>query len=569
MTESSLVLPNVKPDYDILSSLFLLGASYFPVHVELTPETGKCIKRPLIKEWQKTTRFSITSKEQFNGAFAFGFHPETIGAIVIDLDSKGGKNGEETLRNLLGEKSFECIEHPEVYVDTPNGRHLYFSRRGIPQDCLVSRNNVASGIDVRASAMGGWLVAPGSVGWSERRQEWMRYEPEGDFSNLPQMPEELINLLSSWIPKPESIPSFITPDSNPTVHYTEESNDDLRKLFELVSNLIRVPQFFSKLVEEYVPNARWNGRDYETGDYEGNPGASCRWTPATGIIKDFNDPGKGMDFLGWMARSRSMVSAARSILSSLGIPDPSTSIKQIQAEAAAAASPATPVLTGIYPFTDTGNGEMFVELARGHLIYNAEADYWLMWDGMVWNKDTGMQVQQMAKLVARTITQRASTCTDDALIKRMTKWGKDSEGDNRRKAMISCAKSEPEICRTDEQFDKHPYLLNTKSGVVDLKTGKITPHNPELLITQLCPYEVSNEPPDKFLKFIDDIFLRSDEMIYWMQSYLGYCLTGAMDEQIFPVWYGEGQNGKSVLLAIISAIMGTYSKHSARGSSGR
>lgn len=39
------------------------------------------------------------------------------------------------------------------------------------------------------------------------------------------------------------------------------------------------------------------------------------------------------------------------------------------------------------------------------------------------------------------------------------------------------------------QFDNHKYLLNVSNGTIDLKTGKITPHNRENYISQITNVE--------------------------------------------------------------------------------
>jgi hypothetical protein len=74
--------PAIMADQATLLRLIALGASFFPVAVSYDPDTRKCSKVPKIKNWQKSSSFSINSSEQLNGHTAYGFHPETIGAIM-------------------------------------------------------------------------------------------------------------------------------------------------------------------------------------------------------------------------------------------------------------------------------------------------------------------------------------------------------------------------------------------------------------------------------------------------------------------------------------------------------
>jgi putative DNA primase/helicase len=55
-----------------------------------------------------------------------------------------------------------------------------------------------------------------------------------------------------------------------------------------------------------------------------------------------------------------------------------------------------------------------------------------------------------------------------------------------------------------------------------------------------------------------EIFNDDDDLIAWLQAFLGYALTGSIDEQIFLFAFGLGANGKSVLLRVLGTIWGDY-----------
>ena len=79
-------------------------------------------------------------------------------------------------------------------------------------------------------------------------------------------------------------------------------------------------------------------------------------------------------------------------------------------------------------------------------------------------------------------------------------------------------------------------------------------------MSQICPMEVSFEKPTQFIEFMHQITDGREELYNWMHAFLGYCLTGQTKEQIFPIWWGRGANGKSQLLIILEKIMGDYCK---------
>jgi hypothetical protein len=50
-------------------------------------------------------------------------------------------------------------------------------------------------------------------------------------------------------------------------------------------------------------------------------------------------------------------------------------------------------------------------------------------------------------------------------------------------------------CRTIEQWDCDPWVLNTAGGIVDLRTGNIGPHRPDAYITKITAVAPERECP--------------------------------------------------------------------------
>jgi putative DNA primase/helicase len=108
-------------------------------------------------------------------------------------------------------------------------------------------------------------------------------------------------------------------------------------------------------------------------------------------------------------------------------------------------------------------------------------------------------------------------------------------------------------------FDTQDFLINTLSGVVDLKTGKLIEHNKALLMSKITPYEIDlNNEPKLWLSFLNEIFEGDQELIHYLQKAIGYTLTGNITEQCLFLCYGDGSNGKSVFLDTLSRLMGDY-----------
>src|SRR6185503_1179096 len=56
------------------------------------------------------------------------------------------------------------------------------------------------------------------------------------------------------------------------------------------------------------------------------------------------------------------------------------------------------------------------------------------------------------------------------------------------------------------------------------------------------------------------------DLIAFIQRLLGYCITGSVEEQVLPIFWGSGSNGKSTLLNVVREVMGKdYAVKAPRG----
>ena len=134
-----------------------------------------------------------------------------------------------------------------------------------------------------------------------------------------------------------------------------------------------------------------------------------------------------------------------------------------------------------------------------------------------------------------------------------------SETYNKIQAMLNLAKSEPGIPVTLDQLDRHPFLFNVQNGVIDLTSGELLPHDPACLITQISP---CNYDPDAsctvFSTFLNRVMDDNVQMIEFLQTWFGYCLTSDVSEHAVLFAHGKGANGKTTLLKSVIGVMGSY-----------
>ena len=112
-----------------------------------------------------------------------------------------------------------------------------------------------------------------------------------------------------------------------------------------------------------------------------------------------------------------------------------------------------------------------------------------------------------------------------------------------------------------DELDRNQWLLNSPSGIIDLKTGALLPHDPEQNMTKMISgeYDQSAKCP-VFEKFMRDIYGGNENLVGFTQRFLGYCCTGITNEQQFVIAYGSGRNGKGTLLNLIAKILNDYAK---------
>jgi putative DNA primase/helicase len=120
----------------------------------------------------------------------------------------------------------------------------------------------------------------------------------------------------------------------------------------------------------------------------------------------------------------------------------------------------------------------------------------------------------------------------------------------------------PNIRCAPGDFDANPKLLNCKGKTANLKTGNTEQSLPEDLHTKSTGYGLpdigTNKLPELFLNFLNEITCGDTDMAKWLLRWFGYCLTGDVSAGYFVNFYGNGGNGKGVLLRVMQKIMGSY-----------
>jgi putative DNA primase/helicase len=214
---------------------------------------------------------------------------------------------------------------------------------------------------------------------------------------------------------------------------------------------------------------------------------------------------------------------------------------------------------GNYTLTDTGNAHRFVDRYGSVVRYNVDNNMWMYYNGEFWQHDVYNNVRNFAESIAEELRMKANTVSYEEERKAILSNVKRILQSNGKTSLLKESEHVGDIPVTNQSFDTDKYLLNTSSGVVDLRSGDIKAHDKALMLSQYTSYEVDmkNEPV-KWLEFLNDIFENDKEVIKYMQRVIGYSLTGETTEQCMFFLFGDGSNGKSLLLDVVNEAIGSY-----------
>jgi putative DNA primase/helicase len=131
---------------------------------------------------------------------------------------------------------------------------------------------------------------------------------------------------------------------------------------------------------------------------------------------------------------------------------------------------------------------------------------------------------------------------------------------------VRVLRSMPGMRAQADDFDTHDHQLNTPDGVIDLRDGTVVETHPSLMHTKQtgCHYDPSMQTP-KWDGFLRTTFDGDEAMIGYVRRLAGLSAIGEVTEHVLPFLYGAGQNGKTVFLETLQAVLGDYAIEAPHG----
>ena len=220
-------------------------------------------------------------------------------------------------------------------------------------------------------------------------------------------------------------------------------------------------------------------------------------------------------------------------------------------------------LSGPIPPSDTHwqLAAAFVDLHGREWRYNVDAKRWFRFDQHVWQPSDVAQDVVSAMLAERglQIYQTAPGSQAEKRYRVLQSWGTTA-------SVMKVLQGHPQMVVREADFDAHPHLLNTPAGVIDLRTGKMSDHDPTLLIrniTQVSPdYLAFNNYEDacpRFFMVLQNVAAGRGWVIRAIRAWFAYCLTGALKHQALLFLHGPPGVGKSLIIQILFDLLHAYS----------
>lgn len=221
---------------------------------------------------------------------------------------------------------------------------------------------------------------------------------------------------------------------------------------------------------------------------------------------------------------------------------------------------------------DFGNAQRLNDRVPGTVRWIEERGGWAHYDGSAWRVDGTNHVANLARRTLETLANTEAELyseeageTDDGKPAKSERdqflaFANKQRFNARLEAMLKVARTLPHHAARMGDFDADPMMLNCQNAAVDLRTGELVPHSPDLMMMHQAnvEYDPDAKAP-QWQAFLDRV-LPDPEMQAFLARAVGYTLNGLTGEQVMFIHHGSGANGKSVFLKVMEEILGDYSQ---------
>jgi len=222
-------------------------------------------------------------------------------------------------------------------------------------------------------------------------------------------------------------------------------------------------------------------------------------------------------------------------------------------------------------FADYDAAERYAERVLAGRFCYGEGRGWMQYTGTHWRR-VGSEVPRNALgEFAKEMAEEARTRVTELVVARAKpeeiakarddlKGWTAAMGISRLNAAVDLAKGLPDLRVDVMEFDAHPDLLNTPSGVVDLRTGQVLEHDPDYYFTRITAVGYDPDACDEAFKAI--LGSVDPGALGWLQVHMGQAVTGHHGNRLVML-SGVGSNGKTKLMGVLTGALGAEDAHDA------
>jgi len=208
--------------------------------------------------------------------------------------------------------------------------------------------------------------------------------------------------------------------------------------------------------------------------------------------------------------------------------------------------------------TDIGNGRRLVDNFKDVVRYTSGLG-WFHWKDGYWKPDPEvLEIRELAKRIPTIVASEITSYEKAEEQAEVIRWAQQSKSIARIRSGIDTANSDPRINVPVTHWDKDEYLLGVMNGVVDLRTGDLLQHRPDLFITRRATVGyIKGQKNTRWEQFLDYATGGDKEFQAWLQRAAGYSITGSRRYDVMFLVYGPPGSGKNTFVEALVKCLGT------------
>lgn len=217
---------------------------------------------------------------------------------------------------------------------------------------------------------------------------------------------------------------------------------------------------------------------------------------------------------------------------------------------------------------DGGLLDAWTDTFSNEWVYVTGYEAWYGWAGTHWRLDDMLEVQyQIEEMIAimneqaREAVAKAKEDDDEEKAKVFRVYVNATRRSKSRVASIE-GMARPKRTRAAAHLDTGN-VLNLMNGTLDLDTLILRDHHRSDMLTYTLPYEYDYYATcPRFNQFLSEVLVKEDgktpdpDLALLCQELVGYSLTKDTNQEAMVWLAGEGGNGKTVMITVLSKLLG-------------